>query len=282
MRKTFIIILSLVITSLSAMAQNSPQVEPTALPDLDPAPVQQYYWSMRGSTASYLTGSTLGTKNAYPLYLITNNITRMTIDTLGNIGIGTDIPHQKLHIVDGNMLISRTSTRAPGSTNGSLLFGNHTTNSAPYGRWGIEYLSEDGANGLNFWKPYMSPTDTTVNYVLFLNDNGNVGIGTYNPQAKLAVNGEILAKSVRVNTGSEYWPDYVFSSDYELMSLDDLENYIEDNKHLPGIISAEEVGSQGDVDLGEMNVKLLEKIEELTLYIINLQKQIDELKNIKE
>ena len=180
------------------------------------------------------------------------------------------------------MLISRTSTRAPGSTNGSLLFGNHTTNSAPYGRWGIEYLSEDGANGLNFWKPYMSPTDTTVNYVLFLNDNGNVGIGTYNPQAKLAVNGEILAKSVRVNTGSEYWPDYVFSSDYELMSLDDLENYIEDNKHLPGIISAEEVGSQGDVDLGEMNVKLLEKIEELTLYIINLQKQIDELKNIKE
>lgn len=282
MRKTFIIILSLMITSLSAMAQNSPQVEPTALPDLDPAPVQQYYWSMRGSTASYLTGSTLGTKNAYPLYLITNNITRMTIDTLGNIGIGTDIPHQKLHIVDGNMLISRTSTRAPGSTNGSLLFGNHTTNSAPYGRWGIEYLSEDGANGLNFWKPYMSPTDTTVNYVLFLNDNGNVGIGTYNPQAKLAVNGEILAKSVRVNTGSEYWPDYVFSSDYELMSLDDLENYIEDNKHLPGIISAEEVGSQGDVDLGEMNVKLLEKIEELTLYIINLQKQIDELKNIKE
>lgn len=98
----------------------------------------------------------------------------------------------------------------------------------------------------------------------------------------MAVNGEILAKSVRVNTGSEYWPDYVFSSDYELMSLDDLENYIEDNKHLPGIISAEEVGSQGDVDLGEMNVKLLEKIEELTLYIINLQKQIDELKNIKE
>ena len=281
MRKTFIIILSLVMTSLSTMAQYSPQAESPTLPGLEPVLVQ-YYWNMSGSTASNLTGSTLGTKNAYPLYLITNNITRMTIDTLGNIGIGTDIPHQKLHIVDGNMLISRTSTRAPGSTNGSLLFGNHTTNSAPYGRWGIEYLSEDGANGLNFWKPYMSPTDTTVNYVLFLNDNGNVGIGTYNPQAKLAVNGEILAKSVRVNTGSEYWPDYVFSSDYELMSLDDLENYIEDNKHLPGIISAEEVRHQGDVDLGEMNVKLLEKIEELTLYIINLQKQIDELKNMKE
>lgn len=273
--------MSLMMISLNAIAQYSPQTDTPTLPELDPIPVQQYYWNMSGSTASNLTGSRLGTKNAYPLYIITDNTARMTIDTAGNIGVGTDIPHQMLHIVDGNMLISRTSTRAPGSTNGSLLFGNHTTNSAPYGRWGIEYLSEDGVNGLNFWKPYTS-TEATVNYVFFLNDNGNVGIGTCDPQAKLAVNGEILAKSVRVNTSSEYWPDYVFSSDYELMSLDELENYITYNKHLPGIISAEEVRHQGDVDLGEMNVKLLEKIEELTLYIINLQKQIDELKNIKE
>ena len=62
------------------------------------------------------------------------------------------------------------------------------------------------------------------------------------------------------------------------MSLDELENYISDNKHLPGIVSAKEVGEQGNIDLAEMNTKLLEKIEELTLYIIDLQKQIDELK----
>lgn len=262
------------VTSFSAMAQYSPQTESPTIPDL---PIQQYYWNMRGSAVSHLTGHKLGTINAYPLHLITNNTTRMSIDTMGNIGIGTDIPHQMLHIVDGNMLISRTSTRAPGSINGSLLFGNHTTNSTPYGRWGIEYLSDNGANGLNFWKPYTS-TEATVNYVLFLNDNGNVGIGTCEPQAKLAVNGEILAKSVRINTGSEYWPDYVFSSDYELMSIGELENYITDNKHLPRIISATEVEAQGNVDLGKMNIKLLEKIEELTLYIIDLQKQIDELK----
>ena len=62
------------------------------------------------------------------------------------------------------------------------------------------------------------------------------------------------------------------------MNLKDLENYISDNKHLPGIISAKEVEMQGSVDIGEINAKLLEKIEELTLYIIDLQKQIDELK----
>ena len=62
------------------------------------------------------------------------------------------------------------------------------------------------------------------------------------------------------------------------MSLEELEKYISDNKHLPGIISASEVETQCDIDLGEINTKLLEKIEELTLYIIDLQKQINELK----
>ena len=117
-----------------------------------------------------------------------------------------------------------------------------------------------------------------MNYVLFLKDNGNIGIGTNNPQAKLSVNGEVLAKSVRVSTSSSYWPDYVFGEDYEMMSLPELEAYVKDNRHLPGVPSAKEIGEQGDVDLGEMNVLLLEKVEELTRYVIELQKQIDEMK----
>ena len=117
---------------------------------------------------------------------------------------------------------------------------------------------------------------------LFLKDNGNVGIGTNNPQAKLAVNGEILAKSVRVNTGSTYWPDYLFGEDYNLMRLRELEQYVNTHKHLPGIPSAQEVEEQGDIDLGTMNALLLEKVEELTRYVIDLQNQIDELKKGKE
>ena len=110
----------------------------------------------------------------------------------------------------------------------------------------------------------------------------NIGIGTNDPQAKLAVNGEILAKSVRVNTGSTYWPDYVFGNDYNLMSLRELEQYVNAHKHLPGIPSAQEVEERGNVDLGAMNALLLEKVEELTRYVIDLQNQIDELKNGKE
>lgn len=110
---------------------------------------------------------------------------------------------------------------------------------------------------------------------MIIASSGNIGIGTDNPQERLSVDGCILAKNVKINTSPNYWPDYVFSPDYELMSLDDLERYISNNKHLPGIISAKEIKEQGNVDLGEMNVKLLEKIEELTLYIIDLQKQIE-------
>lgn len=277
MKKLFILLSFVIMTSINVIAQITPQ--DIQIPDVPPGDVVtlQTNWSTRGNTVSTATDNIFGTKNAYPVYFYTNNVFRMVMDTLGNIGVGTDMPKQKLHIVDGNILISRTSTKAPGSINGSILFGSNATNNSPHGKWGIEYLSQDGIYGLNFWQPSTSSTNVK-NFVLFLKDNGNVGIGTYNPQAKLAVNGDILAKSIRVSTVATYWPDYVFSSDYDLMSLDELENYISDNKHLPGIISAKEVGEQGNVDLAEMNTKLLEKIEELTLYIIDLQKQIDELK----
>ena len=234
-------------------------------------------WSLAGNNISSNSGSILGTKNEFPIYIKTNNVNRMIIDTDGNVGIGTEQPRQMLHVVGGNIMISKSSTKAPGSTNGSLYFGSNISDSNPNGKWGIEYIDQDGSYGLNFWQP-TTTSNIANNYVLFLKDNGNVGIGTSNPQARLAVNGSILAKSIRVSTVATYWPDYVFSQDYELMSLEELENYITDNKHLPGIISAAEVESQGDIDLGEINTKLLEKIEELTLYIIDLQKQIDELK----
>ena len=260
-KKLLFVLSFLTLTSVSMFAQ-------TAIPVTGG-------WSLTGNTIS--SSSVLGTKNAHPIYVKTNDVNRMIIDTLGNVGIGTEQPRHMLHVVGGNIMISKQSTKAPGSTNGSLFFGSNISNTTPNGNWGIEYLDQDGVSGLNFWQPHTS-SSSTRNYVLFLDNNGKVGVGTSNPQAKLAVNGSILAKSIRVSTVATYWPDYVFSSDYELMSLEELEKYISDNKHLPGIISAAEVESQGDIDLGEMNTKLLEKIEELTLYIIDLQKQIDKLK----
>lgn len=238
-------------------------------------------WNTRGNFAA--NGSNfLGTITNYPFSLKTNNVVRMYIDTSGKIGLNTTIPYQMLHIVDGNVLITASSTRAPGSPNGSMLFGSAANPNDQIGNWGIEYLcSENDGYGLNFWRPWTS-TQMGGNYYLFLSDSGNVGIGTKNPQAKLAVNGDILAKSIRVNTSSTYWPDYVFEDGYNLMSLRDLESYIVKNRHLPGIPSASEIDAKNEVDLGEMNALLLEKVEELTRYIIELQKQIDELKKGKE
>ena len=217
----------------------------------------------------------------------------MNFTPAGNVGIGTDQPAQMLHVVNGNILISRTSNmnspavgnRAPGSRNGSLLFGDVIDANTQYGIWGIEYVNDPNdpgqGQGLNFWQP-CGANQLTANYRLFLADNGNVGIHTNNPQAELAVNGTVLAKEVRVNTSATYWPDFVFGSDYKLMSLSELESYVNEHNHLPGIPSANEVEEQGSVDLGVMNTLLLQKVEELTKYIIDLQKQIDELKNGKE
>ncbi|WP_298731733.1 hypothetical protein [uncultured Chitinophaga sp.] len=105
---------------------------------------------------------------------------------------------------------------------------------------------------------------------------GGVGIGTTSTGIhKLAVEGSIGARKIKVNpTG---WADFVFDPEYELSALEDVEEYIKANKHLPDVPSAEEVDKDG-LDLGEMNKKLLQKVEELTLYMIELKKEINELK----
>ncbi|MCR5193389.1 MAG: hypothetical protein K6D59_08800 [Bacteroidales bacterium] len=87
--------------------------------------------------------------------------------------------------------------------------------------------------------------------------------------------GRVRTKSLTVTLDG--WSDYVFDEGYHLPSLYELEKYVATNRHLPDIPSAKEVDENG-VDLGEMNAKLLQKVEELTLYVIDLQKQIDELK----
>jgi hypothetical protein len=108
---------------------------------------------------------------------------------------------------------------------------------------------------------------------------GKVGIGTtYIPSAfKMAVAGGIIAEKVQVEVQSN-WPDYVFSDDYKPLSLNELKNYIKEYNHLPNIPSVAEVQTNG-IDLGEMQAKLLQKIEELTLYIIEQDKKIKDLEN---
>ncbi len=102
-----------------------------------------------------------------------------------------------------------------------------------------------------------------------INYDGNVGIGTTSPGNKLEVNGTIRSKEVVVEATG--WPDYVFLPEYDLLSLEELEEYISMNQHLPDVPSEAEVLENG-VKLGEMDATLLKKIEELTLYVIEQNK----------
>ena len=107
--------------------------------------------------------------------------------------------------------------------------------------------------------------------------SGLVGIGTATPDSKLTVNGTIHSSEVKVDL-SVPGPDYVFEENYNLRSLEETEAYIKTNKHLPEIPSAKEMEANG-VQLGEMNMLLLKKIEELTLHLIEKDKEIEVLKS---
>ncbi len=106
----------------------------------------------------------------------------------------------------------------------------------------------------------------------------NVGIGTDTPDSKLTVNGTIHTKEVKVDLNGFPAPDFVFDEDYNLSALEETEKYIEANKHLPEIPSANEMEANG-INLKELNLKLLQKVEELTLYLIEQSKDIEFLKN---
>lgn len=118
----------------------------------------------------------------------------------------------------------------------------------------------------------------------FLDYGGHVGIGTANPDAELTVKGKIHTQEVKVDLNGAVAPDYVFKEDYDLKTLEEVQEYINKNGHLPNIPSAEEMEENGLL-LKDMNLKLLEKIEELTLYILQQQQQIQamdtELKKLK-
>lgn len=103
--------------------------------------------------------------------------------------------------------------------------------------------------------------------------NGFVGIGTIDPKSRLSVNGQIRATEVKVLAVISV-PDYVFEPGYELRTLKETKEYITKNKHLPEIPSATEIGENG-IDLGDMNMRLLKKIEELTLYQIELMEKLE-------
>ena len=145
----------------------------------------------------------------------------------------------------------------------------------------LSSLNKVGSNTTNYlpkWNGSALVQSTSV----FEDGSGNVGIGTDDIPGvyKLAVNGSMVATELKVKLQAN-WPDYVFEKDYPLVPLPELEKSIQQTGHLPGIPSAGEVKANDGMEVGEMQVRLLEKVEELTLYIIQLEKRIKELEDKK-
>lgn len=189
----------------------------------------------------------------------------------GDIGIGTSSPIGKLDILLGGWNgIPRIIFKETEDNPSMRLYRPSGTGTQVYSWW-IENTGNDGLN-FKYGNGSSAGSESTVSKFTFTN-NGDLGIGTTTHDSKLSVNGIIHAKEVKVDLIG--WPDYVFKKEYKLLTLKEVEDFIKKNGHLPKISSAEEIEKNG-VLLGEINKKMLEKIEELTLYTIEQEKKIKE------
>ena len=185
------------------------------------------------------------------------------IYTPGKVGVGTLTPQNKVHIVGGGNVLRLEAT---GNDVGITFQNPVSPNDA-----NIRY--DSGTAGFEFRTNGTNQAATKF----FIGDDGKVGVGTYTPDALFTVKGEIHAEAINVDLNVP-GPDYVFEKDYELRSLEETEAYIKNHKHLPEVPSAKEMEEQG-IDLAEMNMLLLKKVEELTLHQIQLLKRIESLEN---
>lgn len=231
-----------------------------------------------GTTASYpLTNSTansiaFGINSNKPTMLITKSLNN---NYTGKVAIGqVTAPAAKLHIKSDNNEDAGVILE-PSNKNGWKAF--------------IQLFDEDhnitvdntAAMVFNAGRGLLSFQGDSYcfgNNALHISSNGKIGVNTINNTSgfALAVDGGIISTKVHIKEVKQ-WPDHVFSSDYQLLELEELRHYLDNNHHLPGVPSEQEILANG-YDINEMQYLMLEKIEEMTRYILLLQDEINRLK----
>lgn len=173
-------------------------------------------------------------------------VRRMTIANYGAIGIGTNTPPGQ------SRLYIRSLNAAGQNASEPLIVEQNETGPFAYG---IRTL-----------------VNNTYTKALAVEKGGDEHFVVYG-------DGYVFCRELKITAGAFVHPDYVFEEDYELMPLNELRNYIHQHKHLPNVTSAAEVEANGGVQVGEMQQELLEKVEELTLYILELEERLNELES---
>lgn len=205
-----------------------------------------------------------------------NNL--VTVTSAGSVGIGTATPNALLGLYEGRYSLGYVDLVNPSVAAGAGVAFRLITPKSVNSDWTSADLVKyrDGRLVLTNWDLAGSLTVMTAGVErIKVTAGGNVGFGTANPQYKVTVEGAIGARDVIVT--NQVWPDYVFRAGYRLRPLSEVSRFIEANGHLPDIPTEAEVKEKG-VSLGDMQAKLLAKVEELTLHMIQQEKENRELR----
>ena len=218
----------------------------------------------------------IGNDNGKFNFYHSNSGAAMAITEIGNVGIGVQNPTYKLEVAGsfnlGSILKSNSyGVSLEGASSGLFFYGESDAKNRYYG------LYHDRASEKTVLRVNNNDNAFIFSKEGLLSIGTNIAVPT---NYKLAVGGDIIAERVVVKLQTA-WPDFVFKKSYGLRPLSEVEAFINQNNHLPEVPSAAEVADKG-IDVGAMNAKLLQKVEELTLYLIEMKKEIEALKADKK